>query len=91
MTDILMQAYYILTTQSEIPDVKVYAEQLEQLGNIFADNARPSMAETCRSKAQQYKQLAILIPSIRRVPLSKSFVMLEEYEPNQQKAHWLGE
>jgi hypothetical protein len=75
--DELMQAYYKLTQQTEIPDVKVYAEQFEQLADLFSQKLRPAMAETCYSKAGQYKQLAGMITAVRRVPINKNLVMLE--------------
>jgi len=46
---------------------------------------RPSMAASCEARAEQYKQLATLIPAIKRVPYGKSFVMLEPLdEPIRQ-------
>lgn len=77
-----MQAYYNWTKQSEIPSTAEYATTGFMLAAEFRTMGRVSMAESCEARARQYQQLAALIPSVKRVPMGQSFIMLEGYTPN---------
>ena len=87
MTDSLMQAYYQWTSQNEIPNTAEYAQTGLLLAAEFRAMGRVSMAASCQSRAEQYQQLAALIPAIKRVPMGKSFVMLESLEVQDEPIH----
>lgn len=76
----LFTAYYQWTGQSEIQNTAEYADTGFMLAAEFAARERPHMAENCAARARQYQQLATLLPSVRRVPFGKSFILLEAME-----------
>ena len=66
MTDALMNLYYTLAAQVEIPDMARYADDWSLLAAQFAADDRPAMAESCQGRYRQYARLAAVIPSAKR-------------------------
>ena len=65
--DALMDCYYKLALQSEIPDMKEYSDQWWILGETFSLAGRLSQAEMCYSRSRQYAQTAVSMPAVIRV------------------------
>ena len=76
MSDPIMQQYYAWTHQAEIPSTADYAKVGFLLAEQFENMERPAMAASCRSRAEQYQALSLLISGVRRIEAG-NFVTLE--------------
>jgi hypothetical protein len=72
--DALMDFYYKLESQPEIPDMKEYADNWSLLAAQFAADDRPAMAESCATRYRQYAEWANWMPSAKKVQQGDSFV-----------------
>ena len=77
--DYLMNTYYELVARAEIPDMKRYADEWRELSQKFLADQRPSMAQSCASRAMQYDEWSIFMPSAYKVEVGKSFVEYRQY------------
>lgn len=66
-TDELMDRYYKLSNQSEIPNMQEYAEAFHNLADELVKEGRHAMAAMCYEKADRYARTAKYLPAVRRV------------------------
>lgn len=58
MSDSIMSRFYVLSMQSNIPDMHEYAKEWLLLAMECDKQGRPSTAQVCRTKAKHYEEMA---------------------------------